>query len=60
VAPSDAVVSPQMLIKYFTAPNATNAVTNTAPKSLDPVGFTSPLGGTAPSKPAPAAPPNQK
>jgi hypothetical protein len=56
------VVSPQMLIKYFMAPNATNAVTNASPKALDTVGFTSPLGGGAPppSKPAPSAPPNQK
>ena len=63
VAAPEQVVSPQMLIKYFTAPNSqTNAVTNAAPKALDPVGFTSPLGGGAPppSKPAPAAPPNQK
>lgn len=53
VAP-DAVISPQMLIKYFM--NSTNAPTNNAPGVGVPFGFTPPAAGT----PVSTSPPRSK
>jgi hypothetical protein len=53
IAP-EPVISPQMLIKFFTAP--TNAVTNAAAEGVKaPVGFTSPLLGAPPPAPPPSS-----
>jgi hypothetical protein len=51
----EAVISPQMLIKFFTAP--TNAVTNATAAGVEaPVGFTPPLVATPPPKPPASSP----
>jgi hypothetical protein len=55
----DAVVSPQMLIKYFTTLSSTNATTNSAlEKVIDPVGFTPPIIVPPPTPPASNKPAN--